>query len=213
MRPVVGLDIDGTLGAYHEHFISFAEGWLGRAIPRKYDGSVPLHKWCGTSKARYRECKMAYRRGGLKRSMPTLPAPYPNAQRLTAWLGHLGCDVWLCTTRPYLSYDNIDGDTRHWLRRNGVRHKGVLWGEHKYRELARTVGAQRVAAVLEDDVAMCQQATKLLMPTVFAVRDHNRGELEDWDNGWSTWADYAAESESETEEVLGVLVRLWKGSQ
>jgi hypothetical protein len=205
---VVGLDIDGTLGAYHEHFIAFAEGWLGKAIPRNYDGSVPLHKWCGISKQRYRECKMAYRRGGLKRSMPTLPAPYPDARRLTVWLNRLGCDVWLCTTRPYLSYDNIDDDTRHWLRRNGVAHAGVLWGEHKYRELARTVGVQRVAGVLEDDVAMCQQSRRLGMPTVWAVRPHNERECE-W-GLFTSWADYMAEIEGETEEVLGVLLRQWK---
>ena len=213
MRPVVAFDIDGTFGGYHEHFLAFAEGYLGRAIPRKYDGSVPLHKWCGTSKVRYREMKRAYRMGGQKRSMPTLGVPYPDASYTTRLARQWGADVWLCTTRPYLAHDNIDADTREWCRRNGVVYQGIIWGEHKYRELARTVGRERVAMVLEDDVAMCLQARKLGMPTVWAVRPHNEREAEgmfaptDLNGGW---CDVTATDSEETVHWMREYLATWK---
>lgn len=173
-RPVVGLDIDGTIGAYHQHFIRYAEGYLGKPIDPDYDGRIEFHRHIGVGKTRYREMKLAYRRGSLKRSMPTLPAPYPDASTLTHMLRKWGIDVWLCTTRPYLSHDNVDVDTRFWVRHNRVACKGIIWGEHKYRELARTVGKDNVVAVLDDIPEMCDQAHGLYIPAILAVRDHNR---------------------------------------
>jgi phosphoglycolate phosphatase-like HAD superfamily hydrolase len=147
-KPVVALDIDGTLGDYHAWFLQFAEMWFGKPMPpadKNTDG-VPLYRWMGVSKAKYRECKLAYRQGGLKRGMPC----YPGAADLSRSIRKAGGEVWICTTRPYLRLDNIDPDTRHWLRRNGIQYDGVLWGHNKYRDLVRIVGADRVVAVLDD---------------------------------------------------------------
>lgn len=155
-RPVVALDIDGTLGDYHAHFLRFAEGWFGRPMPDPADinPGMPLHKFMAASKATYRQCKLAYRQGGLKRSMPV----YPGARELSVGIRKAGAEVWICTTRPYLRLDNIDPDTRTWLRRAGIQYDGVLWGENKYRDLAKIVGPARVVTVLEDLPALCAQA-------------------------------------------------------
>lgn len=168
-RPVFAFDLDGTLGKYHEHFLRYAAGYLGREVDMAYDGRVTLARHLGISKERYRRIKLAYRRGSLKRSMP----PLEWASQLTQTVSRWG-DIYVCTTRPYLAYDNVDEDTRWWLRHNGMRCKGVLWGEHKYRELARLVGKERVVTVLDDDQAMLEQGAKVFERyPVMAVRPHN----------------------------------------
>lgn len=171
-RPVVALDIDGTLGDYHGHFLRFASAWYGRPMPDPSDinPGLPLHKFMGTSKHTYRQCKLAYRQGGQKRSMPA----YVGARELTVSLRNRGVEVWICTTRPYLRLDNIDPDTRHWLRRNRIQFDAVIWGEHKYRTLAKSVGAERVVAVLEDLPGLCAQASRLGLPTLLRDQPYNR---------------------------------------
>jgi hypothetical protein len=156
-KPVVAIDIDGTIGDYHGWFLQFAEMWLGRPMPPadKNTGGVPLYKWMGVSKATYRQCKLAYRQGGLKRGMPC----YDGAPDLCRSIRKAGGEVWICTTRPYLRLDNIDPDTRHWLRRNGIQYDGVLFGEHKYRELSKIVDSENIVAVLDDLPPLVEQAT------------------------------------------------------
>lgn len=145
--PVVALDIDNTLGDYHSHFLDFAEKWIGRPMPdaKEINPGLPLYKFMGVSKATYREAKLAYRQGGWKRWMPA----YPGASDLTRRIQTAGAEVWICTTRPYLRLDNIDPDTREWLRRNRIRYNAVLFGEHKYKELKRQAGS-RVCAIADD---------------------------------------------------------------
>lgn len=170
-KPVVALDIDGTLSDYHGWFTRFAELWTGRTMPDptlNTDG-VPLYKWLGMSKANYRQCKLAYRQGGMKRSMPC----YKGSSELTREIRKAGCEVWICTTRPYLRLDNIDPDTRHWLRRNRIQYDGVIFGDHKYRELVRLVGAEQVLLVVDDLPPMCEQALSLGLPTVLRSQPYN----------------------------------------
>lgn len=145
--PVVALDIDNTLGDYHSHFLEFAEKWIGREMPDPKDinPGLPLYKFMDISKATYREAKLAYRQGGWKRWMPV----YPGAADLTRMIQRAGAEVWICTTRPYLRLDNIDPDTREWLRRSRIRYNAVLFGEHKYKELKRQAGS-RVCAIADD---------------------------------------------------------------
>ncbi len=170
-RKVVALDIDGTMGDYHGHFLRFAEMWYGRTMPDpslNTDG-VPLYKWMSTSKATYRQCKLAYRQGGMKRSMPVDPA----ASELSRYLRSRGVEVWICTTRPYLRLDNIDPDTRHWLRRNKIQYDGVLYGEHKYRTLAKTVGKDNILFVVDDLPEMILQARDVGLPRFIRTRPYN----------------------------------------
>lgn len=84
------------------------------------------------------------------------------------------CQVWICTTRPYLRLDNIDPDTRHWLRRNGIQYDGVLFGDHKYRDLKHIVG-DRVLFVVDDLPEMLNQAIDLGMRTVLRRQPYNAG--------------------------------------
>lgn len=71
--------------------------------------------------------------------------------------------MWLCTTRPYLRLDNVDPDTREWLRRNAIEYDALLFDPAheedgtKYHELARQAG-NRVASVVDDLPEMIEAA-------------------------------------------------------
>ena len=152
IKPVVAIDIDGTLADYHGHLIKFAQGYLQswpHYIP--YDGAGSFREWfCGVFDVDRRvwdDVKLAYRQGGMKRTQPVLEESYRIFQTAT----DLGAEVWLTTTRPFLRLDNIDPDTRFWLRRNGMSdYYGLLYDEHKYRRLAESVDPRRVVAVVDD---------------------------------------------------------------
>lgn len=186
MKPVVALDIDGTLGDYHAHFTRFAEQWMGRPMPdpEAINPAQPFHRHLGMSKATYRACKLAYRQGGMKRSMPV----YDGAAEMIREFRHAGADVWICTTRPYLRLDNIDPDTRHWLRRNRIQYDGVLFGERKYRDLARIVGADRVVAVLDDLVELIEPLDQMGMSAYLRDQPYNR-----YTDAWQRVEDFTSD--------------------
>lgn len=162
VRPVVAIDIDGTLGDYHGHFQEFAELWLGREMEPgfEYDGRQSHRSWfCeafDTDATTFRAIKLAYRQGGMKRSMPPFPgaAPLVNGLRERA-------EVWLTTTRPHDRFDRVDPDTREWLRRNNIGYDGLLYSGDKMRELAARVEPERVCFVFDDLVETLLEAEGL----------------------------------------------------
>lgn len=166
IHPVVVLDIDGTLGDYHGHFHAFAEAYEGRALRPGYDGSMELHEWYGMHLEHYRNIKLAYRQGGMKRSMPC----YADARELTATLRKNNVETWVCTTRPYLRLDNIDPDTREWLARNRISYDGLLYSENKYERLLEIVAAERIVAVVDDLPEMCDAAAQRISDKVPILR-------------------------------------------
>lgn len=170
--PVVALDIDGTCGDYHGHFIRFAEAWLGRPLPSatQYTGGVPFYKYLGVSRETYNTMKLAYRQGGMKRSMPV----YDGIGDFTRYIRSRGVQVWICTTRPYLRLDNIDPDTRHWIsKRAKMQVDGILYGPHKYRDLVRAVGAERVVVVYDDLPRLIEQALGLGLEAAIRTQPYN----------------------------------------
>lgn len=154
VKPVVAFDIDGTLADYHGYFLRFAAHWLGinQAAPDgmgallTYDGSCSLAEWLDVDIQTYRQIKLAYRQGGMKRSMPA----FPNASQVVNFFVESGIEVWITTTRPYLRLDNVDPDTRHWLERNCMMYSGLIYDENKYERLIEIVGHERICGVVED---------------------------------------------------------------
>ncbi len=172
-KPVVALDIDGTSGDYHSHFIRFARGWFGRDFPssQQYNPGLPFHQFLGLDIREYRECKLAYRQGGLKRTMPV----YPGVREFTAMLRMAGAEIWICTTRPYNRLDNIDPDTREWLRRNAILHDHILYGDDKYDELVRQVSPERIVAVIDDLPEMTDAALRAGVEMIWVhLQPYNR---------------------------------------
>lgn len=181
LRPIFAFDIDGTLGLYHEHFIRYAEGFLQRPLPATWDGRDAFWRMFGVSKTKYREMKLGYRQGRMKRSMPVVSG----AASITRAVRAAGAEVWACTTRPYLRLDNIDPDTRWWLRHHGIQYDGFLYGENKYRDLVRMVGAERVLAFLEDDPDQVKKGVRAGILCGFLIdRGYNRGPHEEVCPGW-----------------------------
>lgn len=154
LKPVVAIDIDGTLGDYHSHFIRFAEDYLDRFGASDdvatYDGSGSFREWgryqWDIDDTQWSLVKLAYRQGGMKRTMPA----YGGATALGCRVREAGAELWLTTTRPHLRLDGVDPDTREWLRRNAIGYDGLLYDEDKYRVLAERVDHERVVAVLDD---------------------------------------------------------------
>lgn len=160
-KPVVALDIDGTLGDYHRNFIEFARRYFDDSESdwMRDNPGLPLWEHMGISLRDYRDAKLAYRQGGWKRWMPC----YEGSAELTRGIRRAGAEVWLCTTRPYLRLDNVDPDTREWLRRNEIEYDALLFDPTheadgtKYDELKRQAGA-RVASVVDDLPEMLEAA-------------------------------------------------------
>lgn len=150
IRPVVALDIDGTLGDYHGHFLAFAEDYIGKTLSYDYKGDVPFKSWFTTinnvPSSVWHDVKLAYRQGGMKRCMPV----YGGAAELATTIKDEGAELWLTTTRPYIRHDNVDPDTREWLRRNEIEYDYLIYDGAKYEKLKSLVGADRVCAVLDD---------------------------------------------------------------
>lgn len=155
IEPIVAIDIDGTLGDYHSHMVKFFCGYFGREVPEGWTGDPPdWEEYLGLTKAEYREGKLAFRQGGLKRTMPM----FPGASALT-WQAHAqGAEVWITTTRPWQRLDSVDPDTREWLSRNDIYFDHLLYDEHKYHRLAELVDPDRVIFVLDDLPDMYSEA-------------------------------------------------------
>lgn len=170
VRPVVAVDIDGTLGDYHGHFINFAWNYFGghRSLGEEllYEGlmysgyesfrTYITRTWSVTT-AEWYDAKLAYRQGGMKRTMPI----FYGAQEFMYWLyDESGAEVWLTTTRPHLRLDGTDPDTRHWLKIHEIEYHGLLYDEDKYDKLAQNIDPGRVVAVVDDLNSQCLFADK-----------------------------------------------------
>jgi hypothetical protein len=173
VKPVVAIDIDGTIGNYHDHFAAMCCGYWGISLPRSahWDGYGEFEDWIGVTKDQYREAKLAYRQGGYKRTMQV----YYGAHSLLRNIRRAGAELWLVTTRPWLRLDNIDPDTRWWVSFNGLEFDHLLYGnDEKYLRLIEQVDAQRIVAVLDDLPEQFDIATELGLPIYQRKNEHNK---------------------------------------
>lgn len=159
---------------YHYEFLTFFAKWAGIAdggLAMTYRGVGELSDYLNVDKHTYRQAKLAFRQGGHKRWMPV----FPGARQLTLALRKLGVEIWVTTTRPYLRMDNIDPDTREWLRRNGIVYDHIFYDEDKYKKLLEFVDKDRIVAVLEDEPSHVYEAQVLDLPVIWRVSQYNEG--------------------------------------
>lgn len=155
VKPIVAVDIDGTLGDYHNHFLDFMMGYFGRQLPRGWRGDPPdWESYLRLTQKEYREAKLAFRQGGMKRTMPV----YESAMDFMDALVAEDVEIWITTTRPYLRLDSVDPDTQEWLRRNAIPYHHLLYDEHKYARLRELVDPDRVLAIVDDLYEQIQEA-------------------------------------------------------
>lgn len=178
VKPVVAVDIDGTLADYHVRFLHFAEDWLDRPFRTErleYTGNDQYSSWfCdvfGVDLTTFRAIKLAYRQGGNKRWAPS----FPGAVELVTALREEGAEVWLTTTRPWERYDRVDPDTREWLRRHDIEFDALLYDADKLVRLADNVDPERVIAVVDDEAEQLELAGDLFPHSfnVMAAGPHN----------------------------------------
>jgi hypothetical protein len=172
LAPVVGIDIDGTLAAYYDHFRWFAELYLQEPVPEPdwSTGTPEFEEALGMDKATYRAVKLAYRQGGMKRSIPVIDS---GVESLVKKIRQDGVQVWICTTRPWNRLDNIDPDTQFWINRHLGRVDGVIYGEEKYEDLLDIVGEHRIVGVVDDLPENVTRATDLGIPALMRSGPHN----------------------------------------
>lgn len=163
VKPVVCIDIDGTLAQYHRSLVEFFERWLDiEDLPRAWDGLGEFSDHLGLPKETYRQGKLAFRAGGFKRWMP----PFPGADSFMNKLSQLHVEVWVTTTRPWMRMDNVDPDTREWLRRYGIQYKHLLFDEDKYGVICELVDPERIVMVLDDEWEQADRCADLELPFV-----------------------------------------------
>jgi hypothetical protein len=187
VRPVVAIDIDGTLCQYHVPFGRFALQYHNKVVssfePLEsiYFGGGNFEDALQITQEQYRAAKLAYRLGGHKRWAPA----YGDALGVPRRVRELGAELWLCSTRPWQAVQSIDADTQEWLRRNDLLSyvNGLLYGDDKYVQLKEAVGQDRVVAVVDDLREQCEYAADLGLPAVQIMRQHNSQDR--WDDRWS----------------------------
>jgi hypothetical protein len=175
--PVVSLDVDGTIADYHGHFLRFAEGYFGKPFPSELtiNPGLRLHHFMGIEHADYQKCKLAYRQGGLKRSMPPLRGIGDVIRQVRVeW----ATEVWICTTRPFNSLSSLEEDTIEFLKRAGVGYDAIIIDpisrKDKYWELTRQ-SEGRVCAVVEDLPEQAWRAHELgLGPILIRNQPYNQ---------------------------------------
>lgn len=209
VKPVVIFDIDGSLGDYHGHFLGFAEMWMdtGRKALRHpfpgYDGSEKFSTWfCrvyGSDITTFREIKLAYRQGAQKRSMPL----YTNMQRVAQAAAGVA-EVWIATTRPYLSLSGIDSDTRFWLDKHKIPYDYLLYDEDKYDVIADRVDPERVCFVLDDEVSNLVAAAKYWKVQSLVLRRTR------YNTGVSAWSGPVAASAADALPLLANRLQDWR---
>lgn len=171
MKPVLAVDIDGTLGNYHDHFTNFCCMYFQREFDFGYVGEQEnFEDFLGLTREDYRAAKLAYRQGGMKRSM----VPYSGAARLLDMAAKLDVEVWVATTRPYQRLDNIDPDTRFWMSHWNFKYHAMLYGDDKYDQLNMHVDNERVIMLIDDLHSQVVKADKIWGTRVWMVeRKHN----------------------------------------
>lgn len=175
VKPVLAVDIDGTLGNYHDHFTNFCEMYFQRNFRFDYDGSCDFEDYLLLTREEYRAAKLAYRQGGMKRSM----TPYMGAAALLQQAVIYEIEVWVATTRPYQRLDNIDPDTRFWMSNNDMLYHSMLYGDDKYEQLDEHVDRDRVLMVIDDLPEQVFRAEAVWGGRAYMVqRKHNR-EMRD----------------------------------
>jgi len=185
VKPVISVDIDGTLGDYHNHFLRFAEHYMAERLPSNYGGGREFSEYLQIEKRTYRDIKLAYRQGGMKRSMPM----YPGASTFVRQMRDAGIELWIATTRPWQRLDNIDPDTRFWLDQHGIAYDGMVYGDDKYAQLIEQVNPERVVMVIDDLLEQCLVANSLGLRVFQPARTHN--SLERWSHGFATFDEAA----------------------
>jgi hypothetical protein len=217
LAPVIGLDIDGTLGNYHDHFVEFCNnvyyphGPLSGLSPKWASAKGEFEFALDLSKAEYRAAKLAYRMGGLKRCLPLFEGDKENG--IKGEIQHIrsqGIQVWVCTTRPWLSLTTVDPDTQYWLEHNVGPVDGLIYGEDKYLDLIDIVGRRRILGVFDDLPENAERALALGLRAALRRAPHNQWWIDQQNMRGASGQDFwNAQVFTQTKDIVSIATE-WK---
>jgi FMN phosphatase YigB (HAD superfamily) len=151
---IVGVDIDGVLAPYPEHFLKWAIEWDWRVACEAGDppNGFPVYssikefiekRGYGT----YVEAKHAYRSTGQKRFLPVIDG----AKELLHELHVRGYKIILLSARPYQKYVRIFADTIEWLNSNGLEYDAIMFDRDKEDTIIKRF--PNIKLMIDDDEA------------------------------------------------------------
>lgn len=178
VRPIMVWDIDGTLTRYHSDLGEFLVRYynLPYALMRagaEWDGEGNFEDQFGLTQTEYRAGKLAFRQGGHKRVATTWQ---DGGLMAVQELAERGVETWYATTRPWARLDNVDPDTKFWIKRHHLPIDGILFDDDKYETLiANHVDPERIIGIVEDLPEQYDAADRLGLPVMQVARAHNSG--------------------------------------
>ncbi len=120
-EKVCAIDLDGVLGQYPDHWLSFINSRLCTKYETLEDAKVEVDV------LRYSQLKSEYRQTGEKKHIK----PMHGAQRFLTDLKDDGYKIVILTARPYKKYYRIFADTLSWLKEWGFEYDAIMFDEQK----------------------------------------------------------------------------------
>lgn len=161
-QKVVGIDIDGVLGMYHEWFTEYCKQIWGVAVDEFHE----IQDLVGIDK--YEEIKAAYRQSGWKAKMPAKPG----AVEFTKALKEAGYQIIILTARPYKKYTRIYPDTLEFLRNNGIPFDAIIWDEQKHLKIIKQF--PNMEFMVEDTPEIAMEVAKAGYPVYMPTGENNK---------------------------------------
>jgi len=147
-NKVVGVDIDGVLAKYPEHFLDFVNRKMGTDYSVESLTDYDIYEALDLPENVTKELKDKFRQSGEKRFIPVLNG----AKKFLKDLKKNGYQIVLLSARPYKKYRRIFADTKEWLKKNNLVHDAILWDEDKCARLIKEFGTDKVKFFVEDNL-------------------------------------------------------------
>lgn len=162
-QKIVGIDIDGVLGMYHEWFTEYAKRVFGVPVDTFEELKEKL------SATEYAKIKDAYRQSGWKANMPVKPG----AVELTHKLKEAGYQIIILTARPYKKYTRIYPDTLEFLKKNDIKFDAIIWDEQKHFKIIKQFPSMEF--MIEDTPSIALEVAKAGYPVYVPEGPNNKG--------------------------------------
>jgi uncharacterized HAD superfamily protein len=161
-QKVVGIDIDGVLGMYHEWFTEYCKQVWAIAADTFDEVKTVVGPEIFT------KIKAAYRQSGWKATMPAKPG----ASELTKKLKAAGYQIIILTARPYKKYTRIYPDTLEFLETNDIMFDAIIWDEKKHLKIIKKF--PNMDFMIEDTPSIALEVAKAGYPVYIPTGPANK---------------------------------------
>ncbi|HKL23422.1 MAG TPA: dUTP diphosphatase [Candidatus Nanoarchaeia archaeon] len=173
-NKVVGVDIDGVLAAYPEHFLDFVNRKMGTDYSVESLTNYDIYEALDLPENVTKELKDKFRQSGEKRFIPITEG----AREFLKKLRKNGYQIVLLSARPYKKYRRIFADTKEWLEKNNLVHDAILWDEDKCARLIREFGTDKVKFFVEDNLENANDVADV-SKVYLLDKSYNKGKIKE----------------------------------